>query len=109
MVRHDLKCSSAEFKAMVEGVLNFQLRLNDRDFKVGDELILHEINDDVSYTGDQFCCKVMYIIHGGNAFGGLLAGWCIMSVFGGFLMQGGRNAARPEATSTPKTEAPASQ
>jgi hypothetical protein len=82
-MRHDLKCRSKEFRAMVEGIKNFEFRVNDRDFKVGDELILHEVNPDMSETGDTFNCKVSYILHGDEF--GLPKNTCIMSVFGGFL------------------------
>ena len=82
-MRHHLKCRSKEFRAMVEGIKNFDYRVNDRDFKVGDELIEHEVDRDMSETGDTFTCKVSYILYGEEF--GLPKNACIMSIFGGFL------------------------
>jgi hypothetical protein len=83
-MRHDLKCSSPEFRKMVEGVKNFDIRSTaDRDFNVGDELIQHEVDFELRETGDTFTCKVMFILHGPKF--GLPSKVCVMAVYGGFL------------------------
>lgn len=39
---HDLKCWPGSFEAIMHGEKTFEYRKNDRDFQVGDVLILHE-------------------------------------------------------------------
>ena len=39
---HDLKCDPQFFPALVDGSKPFELRENDRDYEVGDMLMLHE-------------------------------------------------------------------
>lgn len=57
----------------------FEVRKNDRDFKVGDTLILEEWNPQTeSYTGREFECKVTYILHGGQF--GIESGYVVMSL-----------------------------
>ena len=42
MKTHDLKCWPEFFEAILNGTKNFDLRINDRGFQVGDRLLLHE-------------------------------------------------------------------
>lgn len=52
MTQHRLKCWPSYFQAAIEGEKTFELRLNDRHFQVGDEIILEEWNPVTrSYTG----------------------------------------------------------
>lgn len=44
MTRHDLKVWPAYFEAIVDGTKSFEVRRNDRDFKVGDRLTLREFD-----------------------------------------------------------------
>jgi len=44
--RHELKILPVHFDAVEDGVKTFELRLNDRDYKVGDVLWLKEWDDD---------------------------------------------------------------
>ena len=41
-MQHDLKCHPDYFEALRDGTKTFECRYNDRDFEVGDELLLRE-------------------------------------------------------------------
>ena len=66
-MRHHLKCEALYFDAIAEGRKTFEIRLNDRDYAVDDELILartdHSGNIDVGAKG--LPVKVTYVT---NAF-----------------------------------------
>lgn len=57
---HKLKILPGYFKAVCEGVKTFEIRKNDRGFKVGDKLILMEYNDG-EYVGPVIEKKITYI------------------------------------------------
>ncbi|GAY70610.1 hypothetical protein FMV2238Y02_03340 [Streptococcus canis] len=50
MTQHMLKCYPQYFKAVKDGTKPFECRYNDRDFKVGDELLLREYEPQKGYT-----------------------------------------------------------
>lgn len=77
MTRHHLKTWTEPFRATKSGLKPYELRLNDRDYKVGDTLILEEYYPhDGSYTGDHLEKIVTYIL--GEPF--VQKGYVIMSV-----------------------------
>ncbi|WP_186131670.1 DUF3850 domain-containing protein [Burkholderia gladioli] len=52
---HELKSWKEFFTAIKSGARRHELRRNDRDFKVGDILLLREWDDDLAiFTGDTF-------------------------------------------------------
>jgi hypothetical protein len=64
---HALKTWSVYFEQSFLGNKNFEIRKNDRNFQVGDFLILHEWNKlSSSYTGRQLIKKISYIYKGGS-------------------------------------------
>ncbi len=66
-VMHELKVWPEYFKAIMDGVKSFEIRKNDRDFSVGDELALQEFDPDAKvYTGNVIYCHVTYILSGGQ-------------------------------------------
>lgn len=78
MKTHYLKTWVEYFQAVRRGDKDFELRKDDRDFQVGDVLILEEwdhINDE--HTGDSIDKVVKYKLTGGQF--GLEEGYCIMS------------------------------
>jgi len=58
---HGLKTEREFFVEVVNGVKTFEVRLNDRDYKVGDILLLTEYQND-KYTGDYITKRVTYIL-----------------------------------------------
>lgn len=49
MTKHILKLNERYFDAVANGIKTFEIRKNDRDYKVGDTLVLLKVND-----GDKF-------------------------------------------------------
>jgi len=86
MKQHDLKCWPEYFAAIVKGLKRFELRLNDRDFAVGDVLCLREyIPSEKRYTGSTTRVQITYMLTGSQSINdlgsfGLSAQWVIMSI-----------------------------
>lgn len=57
---HKLKIQPEYYDALLLGIKTFEIRKNDRDFKVGDILKLSEFKDGV-YTGGSYMAKIIYI------------------------------------------------
>lgn len=61
-MKHKLKIQSEYFNAVCNGKKSFEIRKNDRDFKVGDLLLLQEfLPETQEYTGRVVERKVTYI------------------------------------------------
>lgn len=76
---HNLKTLTEYFVQTNSKVKTFEVRKNDRNYKVGDILILEEYNvEDDSYTESKIRAEVMYILSGGSF--GLEEGYIIMSI-----------------------------
>lgn len=82
---HELKTDSEVFQAVVEGRKTFEIRFNDRDFKVGDELVLLETihtgeqmkqGKPLLFSGNKLRKKVSYVLSGY----GLQDGWVILGI-----------------------------
>lgn len=76
MKTHVLKIWPSYFQLVVTGQKTFEVRKNDRNFKVGDELLLREWNG--QYTGSFITFRIVYILHGGEF--GIESGYCVMSI-----------------------------
>jgi hypothetical protein len=62
MKRHTLKCWPEYFQAYIDGRKRFEFRVNDRDYQLGDMLIVREwspISDE--YSGREFVMTVQYL------------------------------------------------
>jgi len=65
MTTHELKTWPDLFEDMITGVKMFEVRFNDRGFRVGDLLHLQEWDDrDEKYTGRSVDRTVTYILYG---------------------------------------------
>ena len=79
---HELKIYQEYYEDVILERKKFELRKNDRDFKVGDYLNLKEwFPDTESYSGRGVLVQVSYILQGATAFYfGLKEGYCIMGI-----------------------------
>lgn len=89
---HELKIFPRYFKAVQDGSKTFELRKNDRDFKVGDILVLKEFKsrlldntgptevviEEGGYTGREISKRISYILEGGQF--GLRKGYSILAL-----------------------------
>lgn len=57
---HELKILPEYFEAVTSGHKQFKIRENDRNFKIGDQLILREWSKN-EYTGDSYKAEITYI------------------------------------------------
>lgn len=86
MSKHELKTDPAVFQDVLDGKKTYELRLNDRGFCVGDELLLRETTHTgaeiragapLEYTGRETTKTVAHMLTG--PIYGLAAGWSILS------------------------------
>lgn len=76
---HELKTWCEFFEAVVDGRKTFEVRRNDRDFLVGDVLLLREwAHTDETYTGRSARRVVTYVLRG-PAFG-IEAGYAVLGI-----------------------------
>ena len=58
---HELKTRPDYFNAVSDGRKKFELRRNDRNFKIGDHILLCEWTGS-DYTGKKIKCRIDYIL-----------------------------------------------
>lgn len=75
---HNLKTIQPYFNAVGRNEKNFEIRKDDRDFKVGDDLILEEFVDG-RFTGIWLAREITYILRDAEQFG-LMPGFCILGL-----------------------------
>ena len=63
---HALKLNEEFFGDVLTGNKTFEVRKNDRDYKVGDWLQLQSYCPDRGYTGGEALRKITYILNGGE-------------------------------------------
>ena len=62
MIEHRLKTWPKQYQDVLAGVKTFEVRKNDRDFQVGDFLLLKEYDPETKkYTGPSLTKKIVYI------------------------------------------------
>lgn len=80
MTTHQLKCWSEYFKPISNNTKTFDLRKNDRGFKVGDDIAFEEYNPATSeYVGPVAIRRIVYML---EHFDGLMPGYCILGLAG---------------------------
>lgn len=68
MNTHDLKTWPQFFGAIISGAKTFEVRRDDRDFNVGDWLLLREWDTTTGhYTGRETTRRITYVLKGENA------------------------------------------
>lgn len=84
MRTHELKTWPSFFAALLDGTKTFEVRRNDRDFAVGDILVLAEWDPaiagvmPVGYTKREVRRAVTYVLRGGEF--GIEAGFCVLGL-----------------------------
>lgn len=78
MATHELKTWPQYFEGVYQGRKGFEFRKNDRDYKVGDTLVLQEwFPKEEWYSGREVKVSVTYIL---QDFPGIEPGYCILSI-----------------------------
>jgi len=84
MTVHDLKIWPEQYQKVVNGHLSFQYRENDRNYQMGDVLILNEWNPKKNeFTGRKMCARVKYVfdeMNHGDVPVIIMPGYCVMSI-----------------------------
>ena len=75
---HLLKILPKWYEDVASGVKNFEIRKNDRDFKVGDYLLLKEWEEG-KFTGRELTRYIEYIYKGDGTYG-LSNDFCILGI-----------------------------
>ena len=74
---HELKIWPEHYDAILDGRKRFELRKADRNFKVGDTLLLKEYDPLwEKYTERECLVSITYILEGQHA----IPGYCLMSI-----------------------------
>lgn len=75
---HELKTETQFYQAVEKGLKTFEVRKNDRDFRVYDMVVLVEVVSGI-YTGRRLPSKeITYILHGGQF--GVADGYCVLQL-----------------------------
>ncbi len=79
---HHLKCWPHFYRQICSGIKRFEIRKDDRDFRVGDLLALEEYEPETAkYTGCGMSAVIHYILRGEEAEKfGVQRGYCVMSI-----------------------------
>lgn len=78
-MNHELKVRSEYYQAIANKIKTFEVRKNDRDFKVGDYLILEEWDPETKkYTGNRMDASIDYILRDGEF--GIKKDYVVMSI-----------------------------
>lgn len=89
MTTHKVKCWPDYFAPIAAGIKTFDLRLNDRNYNIGDTLIFQEFDDRKGvYTGREITRRVGYLLEGTGGGGisplrGLARGYAILGLVAG--------------------------
>ena len=75
---HYLKIDARYYQAVVDGRKTAEIRINDRDFKVGHYLSLHESKNGELTESDAVLLKITHIVNS-DEFRGLAAGFVLLS------------------------------
>lgn len=75
---HELKCWSPSFYDVCTGRKTFEIRKNDRDYKVGDILLLREWTG-TGYTNDAWRGRITYLLEDAQQFG-LREGFVVLGI-----------------------------
>lgn len=66
MTKNKIKIQDEYFAAVLDGTKKAEWRKNDRDYKVGDEYTLYELDKDGKETGRTIDISITHIVYGGK-------------------------------------------
>lgn len=75
---HELKTLTSYFKEVTSRTKNFEIRKDDRNFEIGDSILLLEI-DSSGYTGKSCRRNIKYILRDAVSFG-LRKGFVVLGI-----------------------------
>ena len=75
-MEHIIKCAHRHYEKITRGEKKFELRINDRNFNVGDSVLLMETLNGI-HTGESHAIKIRYILK--QYRHGLQGGYCIFN------------------------------
>ena len=73
---HSVKCTEPYFSDVKSGKKNFELRKNDRNYQVGDDIVLNQYVDG-KLTGKIVKKTISYMLEG---YSGIECGYCILGL-----------------------------
>lgn len=82
-MRHELKIQPNFFQAIADGKKTFEIRLDDRGYQEGDEVMLREM--DTQYTGREIVAIIGYVTAFKQA-----GGYVVFSLLNAVLIDGDR-------------------
>lgn len=74
---HELKVLPEYYRAIVNDIKTFEIRFNDRGYKVGDVLLLKEW-DGEAFTGNSIKRRIAYVLDDNSGY--VLEGYVVMSI-----------------------------
>lgn len=77
MLIHKIKTHIRHFRDILHGAKTFEIRKNDRDYKVGDMLLLQEWDN--GYTNTELLAKVTHVLYDYELVA-IKSGYCVMSI-----------------------------
>lgn len=78
---HYLKTETEFYQAVENGEKNFEVRFNDRNYKVGDMVYLQEVVNGTPTGRELPSREITYVLYAGKY--GLLDNWCVLALKGG--------------------------
>lgn len=79
MIAHDLKVNPQFWQALKNGQKPFEVRRDDRGFRVGDLVRLREYSHDMGYTGTgEVAFPISYILRHEDFPNGVPIGYCVL-------------------------------
>lgn len=78
IMTHALKTWPQYWKAIANGTKTFEVRKNDRNFQVGEKLILQEFDPKEGYSGGEIEREISFILEGGQF--GIKKGYCVIGL-----------------------------
>lgn len=99
---HALKTWPEFYQLTVDGLKPFEIRLDDRDYQIGDVLFMREWSKEKGYSGRSSYWQIQYKL---TRAPGLLPGYCLLGLFGPWHLIGEGND-RQQANQQPSNNAP---